>query len=444
MKLKGCRRLLPQSVEHRVFASAVSAVALGFALDASGGTFVVNTTGDPGPVGTLSLRQAVALANAADGNTVQFDASLVGSTITLAGGDVPINKHISVAGPGADKLTISANGASRIFRIYSCASGGIVTVSGLTLTNGTGGAYSGGAIDLLYCDLQLTDSKVTSSQALSDKGGAIYVRGAHLKVAGSTISGNTAFSGGGIAVAGSDGYVSLTRTTISGNTASYYGGGVLQESGQMFFYASTISGNNIPVPPGAQSHQGGGGVYSSGGRFSAINSTIAYNYAYSGGGGIALGSPVSASLSYTTVAGNGTCCYETGNGITVGGGQLNVFNTIVANNFSRGGIADISGTFKFYYSVIRNPANATIVASKGSIFGVDPKLSALGYFGGATATMMPAPDSSAIDRGLACIPPGDHDQRGLPRCVSGYPDAGAVERQIPEVVIFRNGFDPGG
>ena len=36
------------------------------------------------------------------------------------------------------------------------------------------------------------------------------------------------------------------------------------------------------------------------------------------------------------------------------------------------------------------------------------------------------------------------DQRGVNRCVNGHVDMGAVERQSPEIIIFRNGFDPGG
>ena len=36
------------------------------------------------------------------------------------------------------------------------------------------------------------------------------------------------------------------------------------------------------------------------------------------------------------------------------------------------------------------------------------------------------------------------NSRGVNRCVNGKADMGAVERQIPEVIIFRNGFDPGG
>ena len=35
------------------------------------------------------------------------------------------------------------------------------------------------------------------------------------------------------------------------------------------------------------------------------------------------------------------------------------------------------------------------------------------------------------------------DQRGVPACINGKMDMGAVERQSPEVIIFRDGFDTG-
>jgi len=33
------------------------------------------------------------------------------------------------------------------------------------------------------------------------------------------------------------------------------------------------------------------------------------------------------------------------------------------------------------------------------------------------------------------------DQRGLPGCVSSHSDMGAVERQMPEEIILRDGFE---
>jgi hypothetical protein len=115
---------------------------------------------------------------------------------------------------------------------------------------------------------------------------------------------------------------------------------------------------------------------------------------------------------------------------------------IVANNFNRGGNDDLAGSFTIEASLVRSPGGASIMGS-GSIFGVDPKLGKLADYGGPTLTMLPAADSPAVDAEADCSSPQSYDQRGLTRCVNGHVDMGSVERQIPEDIIFRNGFNPG-
>jgi hypothetical protein len=85
---------------------------------AAANTYQVNTTGDPGPPGTLSLRQAITAANGSTGETIEFAAALVGSTITLASGQIDITTAMTIAGPGPGALTISGHHASRIFDIH--------------------------------------------------------------------------------------------------------------------------------------------------------------------------------------------------------------------------------------------------------------------------------------------------------------------------------------
>jgi hypothetical protein len=79
------------------------------------------------------------------------------------------------------------------------------------------------------------------------------------------------------------------------------------------------------------------------------------------------------------------------------------------------------------------------------ITGQDPKLGLLSVNGGPTLTMLPAVTSPVIGAGgspflvFASMDPSV-DQRGLPRPSASSPDMGAVQRQYPEDVIFRNGF----
>jgi hypothetical protein len=60
--------------------------------------------------------------------------------------------------------------------------------------------------------------------------------------------------------------------------------------------------------------------------------------------------------------------------------------------------------------------------------------------GGPTLTMMPAAASVVIDQGPSTFL-SPSDQRGVPRVAGARADIGAVERQNPEVIIFRAGFD---
>src|SRR5262249_3718716 len=92
-------------------------------------TLTVTSAGDDGSAGSLPA----VLAAAHSGDPIQFDHHLKGQTITLPQGQLVINQSLEIDGPGADKLTISGNSASRIFDI---SGGATVTISGLTITRG--------------------------------------------------------------------------------------------------------------------------------------------------------------------------------------------------------------------------------------------------------------------------------------------------------------------
>src|SRR6266850_1934247 len=60
--------------------------------------------------GAGSLRHEI--AHAQDGDTIIFDSSLNGQTITLTSGQLAINKSLDIEGPGAGRLAVSGNDAS--------------------------------------------------------------------------------------------------------------------------------------------------------------------------------------------------------------------------------------------------------------------------------------------------------------------------------------------
>ena len=98
----------------------------------------VLNTNDSGPG---SLRDAIAIASS--GDTIAFDPSLAGQTITLTSGELAITKNLDIEGLGADDLTISGNHAGRVFDI---SGGATVTIAGLTIADGLAD-HGGGILD---------------------------------------------------------------------------------------------------------------------------------------------------------------------------------------------------------------------------------------------------------------------------------------------------------
>src|SRR5262249_58905380 len=92
--------------------------------------------------GAGSLRDAIARANAhAGADVIAFQEGLAG-TIALTGGELDVTDDLKINGPGADRLTVSGNHTSRIFKVES---GETVSISGLTVARGNAGTLNGGA-----------------------------------------------------------------------------------------------------------------------------------------------------------------------------------------------------------------------------------------------------------------------------------------------------------
>lgn len=544
-----------------------SLLAICLAASASATTYVVDTDGDPGPGGTLSLRQAIALAVADPGSEVQFAPGLVGSTITLQQGDVFVegSSDLSISGPGSDKLTISANPNyhENVFLIGDAVA---FNLSGLTLTGGRYAGGYGGAIRAVGSSVGLRDVVIEGNYA--DGGGALYAINSNVSLTYVTIRNNTAGWGGGLYIlsdayqtssldashvlitgnaattgccvnyiqkGGGGGYfrgaeLTLQDAQISGNTAAKAGGGLLLKDSTLHLAGSTISGNlasgengggltlyrsyagiaNSRVD-GNSAMSGGGialedptgesilkltastisgnhanGLHGFGGGIAAVNayyvdlyrslvsanatydyagdgggggvalvrsaglnvitnSTVYGNYAYASGGGILVGSdPVQTTLiDQSTIVGNATLDGYS-NGVFGGGSPLFLRGCIVANNASRTHNQDLSGAFNdIMYSLIENPPpiSSPTTVTANNLYGVDPELGPLTVNGGPTLTLLPGATSPVLDAGDPSTT-DLLDQRGLPRVVNGQADMGAVERQSPEDIIFRNGFDP--
>ena len=426
--------------------TVVSALALSAALNCAattaqaGNTYVVSTALDPtGPANSLSLREAITAANTADGNTIQFAPALAGSTITLTTGEIQISHAMNIAGPGAGNLTISGADANRIFYLSCANASQHVSISGLSLRNGSTAAY-GGAISSKKCYLDLSGANISASHAKGG-GGVSFNNG---RIVRTVVSGCDAQFGGGVLQLMAEAPLSIEDSTISSNHAGGFGGGVaILFTGSSVIKRSTINNNFVPSP-GSDTGMGGGGIEVANAGLKLYFSTITSNHSFKAGGGISfadLDSANYASVYRSTIASNYS--YKTaGNGLYAAAGRPTVTASIVADNFNIYGVTDLSGSFALIYSLVQNQGNATVIGM-GSIFGVDAHLGPLAVNGGFTRTRLPYAASLAVDGFPGCGQNPEADQRGVAAYVNGKMDMGAVERQSPEVIIFRDGFESG-
>ena len=228
-------------------------------------TFAGSLAADAADGGGLSLREAIHWAGA--GDTITFDSSLKGQTITLLAGELVLSQDVTIDGDvnGDHKadITISGNHASRIFSVGGL--GTHIALHSLTLTNGyatgNGGAiYAdyGTTLDIVdstishnngggifsYGDLNIANATFSGNyggSAIEDRGGIAYLTNA-------TITGNSALSGGGISTDFST--LTIDNSTISGNSAGNYGGGLfLFDSTTATITNSVIAGNTASIGP---------------------------------------------------------------------------------------------------------------------------------------------------------------------------------------------------
>jgi hypothetical protein len=94
-------------------------------------TFTVTNTNDSGP-GSLRAEVAAANLDSPGPDTINF-AKGVHGTIVLTSGELLINDNVTISGPGANKVSVSGDNASRVVEV---SVGLNVTISGLTITEG--------------------------------------------------------------------------------------------------------------------------------------------------------------------------------------------------------------------------------------------------------------------------------------------------------------------
>jgi predicted outer membrane repeat protein len=409
-------------VRHPAAPALACAIGLStFTLGAEAITLTVATLDDPGPTLLLSLREAVAMSG--DGDTIEFAPGLAG-TIALLHGEIAITHALTISGPGADVIKVSADAKSRIFDISNAASltPFNVAISGLTLADGDVSGDNGGAILSSGANLAI-DHCIIAGNSASGAGGGLAINGHNFTITSTLVVGNSAGSNGAglFAFNPYDGIAPSSQIIESSSFVGNKSGG----SGGAIALSLALVPGEPPVGPAA---------------IDLTNVTIAGNSAAGNGGGVYAtgGAGDVLTVASSTIVDNSA---GVGGGIDAGGAPTLV-DTIVANNptlaLSSG---DLAGTYTANYNLIKTPAFATLNGSH-NLVGIDPLLGALGMNGGPTPTLLPEPKSPVIDAGdPAFAPPPDFDQRGLPRVINGIIDIGAVERQAVEDDVFRGGFE---
>ncbi|HEV3298222.1 MAG TPA: hypothetical protein VG055_01180 [Planctomycetaceae bacterium] len=211
-----------------------------------------------------SLRAEIAAARS--GDTIVFSPQLDGKTIMLTTGQLDITKNLTIQGPGAGQLIISGGIYGDPYnRVFEVAPNTTVSLSGLTISHGTG--YK----------------SVGSRFAMWDGyGGAILNLGT-LKVSACTISYSHALNeGGGIF---NDGILTVSSSTFSGNGAA--DGAGMWNLGTATLVSSTIFNNQaLDTSPGSYQPDGvGGGIYNHG-MLTLSSCTVSANYSNGVAGGI--------------------------------------------------------------------------------------------------------------------------------------------------------------
>jgi hypothetical protein len=372
------------------FAALCRALVCAGAISAHATTITVINTNDSG---SGSLRQALADAN--DGDTIDFDPSLKGQTITLTSDELVISKNITISGPGANLLAVSRAQNAPAFRIFRAVAGLTVVIQGVTISNGYPPQFG--------------------------FGGGILNEGSTLSVINCVVSGNsTDSSGGGI----SDGFITggtltIESSTLSGNYAGDYGGGI-ENSGTLTINNSTLSGNTGEFT---------GGAILNNGSLTVSNSTVSGNATQLHGGGIWNGGQ--SAISGSTLSGNSGM---NGGAINNRLGALEIKSTILKRGGSGSNIVNDSGTVTSHgYNLSSDDGSGYLIAP-GDQINTDPLLGQLQNNGGPTFTHALLPGSPAIDAGDPNFtPPPFFDQRGpgFNRVVNGRIDKGSFEVQGP-------------
>ena len=368
-----------------------------------------------------------ALADAQNGDAIQFDPALNGHTISLSSGELVINKNVSINGPGPELLGITRSQNAPPFGIIHIMPSHTVAIQGLTISGGLGpkGGPSGwGGIYNEQGTLTLDSCTVEGNLCFCS--GAGIINTGTLTVSHTTIRNNFGdFGGGGISNGGT---LTITNSVVRYNSCGNPGaliaghGGGIFNGGTAAIVSSTIDDNM------AGGGSVGGGIYSAeAGHLTISNSTISGNFAGQDGGGVYNVSPLI--ITNSTLSGNGAT--RQGGGI-INFATLEIGNTILKTGSSGANIVSNPGTVTSHGYNLSSDNGSGFLTAPGDQINTNPMLGPLQDNGGPTFTHALLPGSPAINAGDPNFtPPPFTDQRGpgYARVFNGRIDIGSFEAQ---------------
>jgi hypothetical protein len=280
--------------------------------------------------------------------------------------------------------------------------------------------------------------------------GALYQTAGALRLIGCTFATNQVIGGDGIIIG-------------SGSNAGSADGGALLlnymsagPQGLIHLYCDAVISNccfirnlakgGLQGPAVGAAGTAYGGAIESSTTLRIFNCTLAANFAAGGditypsyplssayGGALYLGG--TSTLTHVTIAGNSVTkgagaagsSVALGGGVYVSGGRIYVRNSIFSTNIP----ANCAGALQDDGRSISSDSTCAFSAP-GSLNNTDPKLAAIGAYGGLTLTMALRPGSPALDAGNVafCLAA---DQRGVPRPQGAKCDMGAFEGVVLSV-----------
>ncbi len=466
------------ATRHELLSSSSGAAAPLALVSAPQAAFQVTTLADvvDASDGVLSLREAVAQANSAPGrDTITFAPSLQGGTILLdralgtirITGDLTIDGDAQNRGAGGIRIDGNTDWDASPYAVESPLSvdSASVRLEDLTVQRAL---YTGIQASNATLDLERVTVRAINGHA-SLQGYGIEVSGGSLRVADSTIGYTTVELSVGIQL-GDGANVLVERSLITGNGAygygirgagtvrvvdsvvsdnGFYGGFGIAVRGDVIVEHSTLTGN------GSSSGDGGGAILVDG-SLRLVNSTVAANYAGSGGDftpnrpgasiGVLAGSR--AEIINSTLTGTlgekGAPADEPALGIGIwagNGSNVRVVNSLVDDDvvgqiFSNGANTFRDATVAGAIAGDRLGVAAETLFAVTRDLGGGVRAGVLADNGGPTPTvaLRGAADNPAIGGAEVRFAPAT-DQRGVPR--DAAPDIGAYERDtaVPTVAI---------